>query len=91
MFVLWRALIAFCELSDDQHAKGFGKLLSNKKNLLLLYLLADVLFHLKCIQKMLQADGMTIVEIAPEMQKFVCKSEKSGRNSLCLEGLCNKL
>ena len=57
ILVLWRALLAFCELSDDQQANVFWKLLSNKNNLLLQHLLGDALFHLKCIQKTLQADN----------------------------------
>ena len=62
----WRAIMVFCERSEEEQANGFGKLLSNKDNLMLMCLLGDVLFLLKVFQKKLQGDDVTIVDIVPE-------------------------
>ena len=72
----WRAIMVFCERSEDEQAKGFGKLLSNKDNLMLMCLLGDVLFLLKVLQKKLQGDDITIVDIVPETKKFITKIDK---------------
>ena len=65
--------MVFCE---EEQAKGFGKLLSNKDNLMLMCLLGDVLFLLKVFQKKLQGDDTTIVDIVPETKKFIAKIDK---------------
>ena len=62
--------MVFCERSEEEQAKGFGKLLPNKDNLMLMCLLGDVLFLLKVLQKKLQGDDITIVDIVPETKKF---------------------
>ena len=72
----WRALMVFCERSEEEQAKGFGRLLSNKDNLMLMCLLGDVLFLLKVFQKKLQGDDITIVDIVPETKKLIAKLDK---------------
>ena len=72
----WRALISYFERSEEEQAKGFGKLLSNKDNLTLMCFLGDVLFLLKVFQKKLQADDITIVDVVPETTKFIKKLQK---------------
>ena len=68
--------MVFCQRSEEEQAKGFGKLLSNKDNLMLMCLLGDVLFLLKVFQKKLQGDDITIVDIVPKTKKFIAKIDK---------------
>ena len=68
--------MVFCERSEEEQAKGFGKLLSNKDNLMLMCLMGDVLFLLKVFQKKLQGDDITIVDIVAETKKFIAKIDK---------------
>ena len=72
----WRALMVFCERSEEDQANGFVKLLSNKGNLMLMCLLGDVLLLLKVFQKRLQADDITIVDIVSETKKLLAKLDK---------------
>jgi uncharacterized protein YnzC (UPF0291/DUF896 family) len=73
ILVSWRALVAYFESSNAD--QKFGKLLTNKSNLELLCFLADLLFILQNFQKKLQSDTITIVDLQPELQKFVAKLE----------------
>jgi type IV secretory pathway VirB4 component len=68
--------MVFFERSEEEQAKGFAKLLSNKDNLMLLCLLGDFLFLLKVFQKKLQGDDVIIVDIVPETKKFIAKIDK---------------
>ena len=63
----------YCDKPEEEQAKGFGKLLSNKHNLMLMCLRGDFLFLLNVFQKKLQGNDITIVDILPETEKFIAK------------------
>ena len=73
VLISWRPLMVYCDKSEEEQAKGFRKLSSNKDNLMLMCLLGDVLFLLKVFQKKLQGDDIIIVDIVPETEKFIAK------------------
>ena len=72
----WRAIMVFCERTEEEQVKCFGTMLSNKDNLMLMCLLGDILLILKMFQKKLQGDDITIVDIVPETKKFIAKIDK---------------
>ena len=59
MLCSWQALIKLDAVDGDAEGKKFLKLLTNKDNVLLM-----------CLQKKLQSDSLTIVDIEPEGEKF---------------------
>ena len=78
----WQALIKFNVEQCDADGKKFLKLLTKKDNLLLMCFVADLLFLIKVLQKKLQSDSLTIVDIEPEAEKFRDKVNKLSTGSL---------
>ena len=78
----WQALIKFNVEQCHAEGKKVLMLLTNRGNLLLMCLAADLLFVIKVFQKKLQSDSLIILDIEPEAEKFLERVNKLSTRSL---------